>query len=82
MLSAAGVQVLLGGTVMQFNKTVGGDFDRIDISAGGSDEWLTIEMRVGWDVERVRMVLRSTEAVRDLHYALGRYLDTLDKRTK
>lgn len=66
----------------QFGKTIGGDFDRIDISGGGSDEWLTIEMRMGLDVKRVQLVLRSTEAVRDLHYALGRYLDTLDKHSK
>lgn len=57
-----------------FHKTISPDFDRIDIITSGESEWLTIEMRVGNDVERVRMQLRSDEAVRDLHYALGRYL--------
>lgn len=59
-----------------FRKSIGGDFDRIDLDAGGHDgsDWLHLVMRVGSDVERVQMTLRSDEAVRDLHYALGRYL--------
>ena len=67
---------------MTWSKTVGGDFDRIDLSANTDSEWLTIEMRVGHDVERVCMTLRSPEAVRDLHYALGRYLAEVDKASR
>lgn len=59
-----------------FSKTIGGNFDRIELSAlGGGSDWFEIEMHVGHDVETVRMTLRSYEAVRDLHYALGRYID-------
>lgn len=65
-----------------FTKSVGGDFDRIDLSSTNDGHWLTIEMRVGYDVERIRMELRSDEAVRDLHYALGRYLAHLDEAAK
>lgn len=68
--------------MINWSKTIGGDFDRIDLAADSLDQWLTIEMRVGNDVERVRMTLRSTEAVRDLQYALGRYLDSVDKAWK
>ena len=57
-----------------WSKTIGGDFDRIDLSSGMNSDWLKIEMRIGFDVQRVSMTLRSDEAVRDLHYALGRYL--------
>jgi hypothetical protein len=60
-----------------FRKSLGGDFDRIDVWSLPGSDWLEIEMRVGLDVERVRLTLRSEEAVRDLHYALGRYLATL-----
>ncbi len=62
-----------------FIKSIGGDFDRIDLSAIGGDgsEWLDITMRVGFDVERVTITLRSDEAVRDLHYALSRYIAQL-----
>ena len=62
-----------------WSKTIGGDFDRIDVSSDRLSDWLEIEMRVGYDVSRVKMTLRSTEAVRDLHYALGRYLAERDK---
>ncbi|MEN3145702.1 hypothetical protein ABCW43_00145 [Neorhizobium sp. IRAMC:178] len=55
-----------------WSKTIGGDFDRIVLT--GQDGQLTLEMRVGYDVERVQVSLRSEEAVRDLHFALGRYL--------
>jgi hypothetical protein len=64
---------------ISFNKSLCGDFDRIDLSSLRDSDWLTIEMRVGYDVERVRMELRSTEAIRDLHYGLGRYLELLDE---
>lgn len=58
-----------------WSKSVGGDFDRIDLSAsGGESDWFHVEMRVGHDVRRIRITLRSDEAVRDLHYALGRYI--------
>jgi hypothetical protein len=60
-------------------KTIGGDFDRIELSAHDCLGWLNIEMHVGHDADRVCMVIRSTEAVRDLHYALGRYLAEVDK---
>lgn len=62
-----------------FHKTIGGDFDRIDLDCAGGFDWLTMEMRVGHDAERIRMILRSDEAVRDLHYALGRYIASLDR---
>ncbi len=68
--------------MIEWEKSICGDFDRIDITAHRHDDWLRIEMRVGHDVERVHMQLRSTEAVRDLYYALGRYLDCLDKAQK
>jgi hypothetical protein len=61
-----------------FTKSIGGDFDRIDLSAISGSDWLTLEMRVGYDAERIRMTLRGDEAVRDLHYALGRYIAGLD----
>jgi hypothetical protein len=57
-----------------FSKTICGDFDRIELSAMQGSDWFHIEMHVGHDVETVRMTLRSYEAVRDLHYALGRYI--------
>jgi hypothetical protein len=57
-----------------FSKSFGGDFDRIDLTSHRDGQWLIIETRVGSDVERIRMELRSDEAVYDLHYALGRYL--------
>lgn len=60
---------------ISFDKVIGGDFDRVTINTSRSSDWMTIEMRVGWDVERVTMTLRSFEAISDLHYALGRYLD-------
>lgn len=63
-----------------FQKSVGGDFDRIDIESYSDDDWLRITMRVGHDVERVAITLRSTEAVRDLHYALGRYLEHMEAK--
>ena len=47
-----------------WKKTVGGDFDRIDLTNVAGSDWLTLEMRVGNDVERVRMTLRGDEAVR------------------
>lgn len=64
-----------------FHKAIGGDFDRIDIgtSGGHADSWLVIEMRVGNDVERRSITLRTDEAVRDLHYALGRYIAHMEK---
>ena len=65
-----------------WKKTVGGDFDRIDLTNVAGSDWLTLEMRVGNDVERVRMTLRGDEAVRDLHYALGRYIAALDAESE
>lgn len=65
--------------MISFHKAVGGDFDRIDVSSNAGSDWLTLEMRVGHDVERVMMTLRSTEAVYDLHYALGRYLTKVEE---
>jgi hypothetical protein len=65
--------------MISFHKAVGGDFDRIDISSNAGSDWVTLEMRVGHDVERIRMTLRDTEAVYDLHYALGRYLTRLEE---
>jgi len=65
--------------MISFHKAVGGDFDRIDISSNAGSDHLTLEMRVGNDVERIRMTLRDTEAVYDLHYALGRYLTRLEE---
>jgi hypothetical protein len=64
-----------------WSKSVGGDFDRIDLSTNGGhpNSWLEIEMRVGNDVERRSITLRSDEAVRDLHYALGRYIAHMEK---
>lgn len=59
-----------------FYKTMG-EFDRIEIRSHGNNDWLDIIMHVGHDVETVKMTLRSDEAVRDLHYALGRYLAQL-----
>jgi hypothetical protein len=64
---------------LNFQKTIGGDFDRIDLTSARGSDWLTLEMRVGHDVERVRMELRGPEAVRDLYYALGRYIAHLDR---
>lgn len=63
-----------------FHKVIG-EFDRITVDALGEpgSEWLTITMRVGYTNTDITMQLRSTEAVRDLHYALGRYLDHLEK---
>lgn len=55
-----------------------GDFDRIELKAGGYDDWLTLTMKVGANVEEVSMTFRSDEAVRDLHYAVGRYLAHID----
>jgi len=63
-----------------FKKSICGDFDRIDIEASQKSEWLTLTMRVGNDVDRVMMTIRSTEAVRDLHYAIGRYLETIKEK--
>jgi hypothetical protein len=60
---------------VNFHKSFGGDFDRIDVSSPHGSEWVTIEMRVGYDVERVQLQLRSDMAVRDLERALGDYLD-------
>jgi hypothetical protein len=68
----------MNGPRAPWTKTVGGDFDRIDLSSVRGSDWLKLEMRVGSDVERIVMELRSDEAVRDLHYALGRYLAHLD----
>jgi len=65
--------------LIDWSKTICGNFDRIDITANHYDDWLHIKMDVGGGVH---MTLRSTEAVRDLHYALGRYLDCLDKAQK
>lgn len=61
-----------------FHKTVG-SFDRIELSASGRDgsEWLDLTIHVGLDAERISMTFRSDEAVRDLHYALGRYLESI-----
>lgn len=63
-----------------FSKTIGGDFDRIDLSALGDpgNEWLKLTMHVGrYGDETVVLTLRGDEAVRDLHYALGRYIAQL-----
>lgn len=62
-----------------FRKSIGGDFDRIDLEAYSGTDWLNITMRVGYDVDRVTITLRSHEAIRDLHYALGRYLALAEK---
>lgn len=60
-----------------FHKSIG-TFDRIEVkSIGDSSEWVDIVMHVGNDVQTVTMTLRSDEAVRDLHYAIGRYLDSI-----
>lgn len=58
-----------------FHKTMG-DFDRVELNAQGfaGNDWLAITMHVGNDVDQVTITLRSDEAVRDLHYALGSYL--------
>jgi hypothetical protein len=62
-----------------FYKTFG-KFDRIEVeAAGGGSDWLDIVMHVGHDVSTVRITLRSEEAVRDLHYTLGRYLAELER---
>ncbi len=59
-----------------FHKSIG-TFDRIELKAMGvpGNDWLNIVMHVGHDVHEVQMTLRSDEAVHDLHYALGRYLE-------
>lgn len=62
---------------MMFDKTVCGDFDQIRIKGDQDSDWLTLTMRVGYTDQEVRMVLRSEEAVRNLHYGLGRYLAKL-----
>lgn len=63
-----------------FHKTMG-SFDRIELNheAHPGSEWLDITMHVGLDAKRITMTLRSDEAVRDLHYALSRYLDHISK---
>jgi hypothetical protein len=63
--------------MVAWTKTIGGDFDRIELTA--QDGWLSLEMRVGFDIERIKVTLRNEEAVRDLHFALGRYLAQIDK---
>ena len=67
--------------VIDWSKTICGDFDRIDL-VSHKYNYFQIEMRVGHDVERVRMQLRSEEAIRDLHYALGRYLTCLGEEKR
>lgn len=64
----------MSGFRSMFSKSVCPGFDQIDLQSLENSEWLTITMRVGGDVERVTITIRSDEAVRDLHYALGRYL--------
>lgn len=60
---------------MSFQKSLcSGHIDSIDVYENGG--WLHITQHVGRDVDSVRMILRSEEAIRDLHYALSRYLDT------
>lgn len=64
--------------MIDWSKTLSAGFDEVRISSHRSSEWVDFEIRVGKDVERVRFTLRSTEALRDLHYALGRYLHEID----
>lgn len=61
-------------TRQPFHKTMG-DFDRIEMVAYGGDEWMSLTMHVGFDAGQVTMTFRSDEAVQDLHYAIGRYLE-------
>lgn len=63
----------------QFRKSFGGDFDRVDVTSSHDSDWVNIEMRVGYNVSATKIQLRSTDAVRDLHYALGCYLAKVDK---
>lgn len=60
-----------------FRKSIG-TFDRIEVNASGdSSEWVHLIMHVGNGAETVTMTFRSDEAVRDLHYVIGRYLNQL-----
>lgn len=72
---------------MKFRKTVGGiygygDFDRIELTGSDDSDWLTLVMHVGYSEDKVAIIIRGDEAVRDFHYALGRYVTLLDERRK
>ncbi len=64
---------------LRFHKTISPDFDRIDVEATETSDWLTISMKVGNANNTVAMNIRSEESVRDLHHALTRYLTLLDE---
>ena len=70
---------------VNFQKTIGPDFRRVEVSASDRSEWLNITMtfnNINEESEKVRMTFLTTEDVRDLHYALTRYLQKLDGVTK
>ncbi len=64
---------------LDFKKTISPDFDRIDVSTRFGSEAMDIQMQVGNTSERVKITIRSEESIRDLHYALSRYLILLDE---
>lgn len=61
-----------------FQKVIG-DFDRLTVTSLEGSDWLSIDRVVGFTPEHETVTLRSTEAVRDLYYALGRYLTLVDE---
>lgn len=54
------------------------DFDRLELRAYRDSHWLTLEMKIGCTENRAKIVIRNHEQVRDLHYALGRYIALMD----
>lgn len=64
---------------INFHKIISPDFDRIDVQASSNTDWLTITMDVGLGVGHAEIIIRNHESVRDLHYALGRYIELLEK---
>lgn len=56
-------------------KKVIGEFDRIIVEKEFTSESVYLHMDVGNGVERVTMIFRSEEALRDLQYALHRLLE-------
>ncbi len=65
-----------------FSKTICPGFDEIEVAGSRGSEWLTITQKVGNDVDRQKIVIRSHEAARDLHYALTRYIAHVDKEER
>lgn len=59
---------------VHFKKTI----DDLSIYAFSDSTWVTIQARRGGSI--IQLELRSTEEVRDLQYALERYLQALGEK--